>query len=84
MNSTLSGDQKLDKKGNWKHLAACRARRDGDSWRVQYADWGADAVAVLTDLEHTSTGYADLVAACRATRIPVLQRDWMLHPMQVG
>ena len=37
---------------------------------------------MLTDAEHTSTGYADLVAACRATRIPVLQRDWMLHPMQ--
>ncbi len=50
---------------------------------MQYAEWGADALAVLTDAEVTSGGYADLVAACRATRIPVLQRDWMLHPMQV-
>ncbi len=51
---------------------------------MQYAEWGADALAVLTDLEHTSSGYADLVAACRAVRIPVLQRDWMLHPMQAS
>lgn len=51
---------------------------------MQYADWGADALAVLTDLEHTSGGYTDLVYACRATRIPVLQQDWMLHPMQVA
>jgi indole-3-glycerol phosphate synthase len=50
---------------------------------VQYAEWGADALMVLTDLEHTSGGYADLVAACRAASIPVLQRDWMLHPIQV-
>ena len=51
---------------------------------MQYAEAGADALAVLTDLEHTSSGYADLVAACRAVRIPVLQRDWMLHPMQAS
>ncbi len=51
---------------------------------VQYAGWGADALAVLTDLEFTSSGYADLVAACRAARIPVLQRDWVLHPIQVS
>ncbi|CAL8470646.1 g10188 [Coccomyxa elongata] len=49
----------------------------------KYAGWGADALAVLTDLEFTSSGYADLVAACRAARIPVLQRDWILHPIQI-
>ena len=51
---------------------------------VQYAGWGADALAVLTDLEATSSGYADLVAACRAAQVPVLQRDWVLHPLQVN
>lgn len=25
-----------------------------------------------------------MVAACRATKVPVLQRDWFLHPLQVG
>ncbi|EIE22654.1 hypothetical protein COCSUDRAFT_47639 [Coccomyxa subellipsoidea C-169] len=50
---------------------------------VQYAGWGADALAVLTDLEATSSGYADLVAACRAAKVPVLQRDWVLHPLQI-
>ena len=39
---------------------------------------------MLTDLDYTSTGYADMVAACRATKVPVLQRDWFLHPLQVG
>lgn len=51
---------------------------------AQYAGWGADALAVLTDLDYTSTGYADMVAACRATKVPVLQRDWFLHPLQAG
>ncbi|CAL5220305.1 g2293 [Coccomyxa viridis] len=50
---------------------------------AQYAGWGADALAVLTDLDYTSTGYADMVAVCRATNVPVLQRDWILHPLQV-
>ena len=38
---------------------------------------------MLTDLDFTSSGYADMVAACRATSVPVLQRDWFLHPLQV-
>ena len=38
---------------------------------------------MLTDLDFTSSGYADMVAACRATAVPVLQRDWFLHPLQV-
>lgn len=34
------------------------------------------------DAEDTPSGYADLVAVCRATVAPVLARDWQLHPLQ--
>ena len=50
---------------------------------VQYVQWGADAVAVCTDLEETPSGLSDLFAVCRAVRVPVLQTDWFLHPLQV-
>ena len=45
---------------------------------------GADALVVLTDAAETSTGLADLFSVCRAVRIPVVRRDWFLHPLQVG
>lgn len=38
--------------------------------------------AHATDAEETPSGYADLVSVCRATRVPVLARDWQLHPLQ--
>ncbi|CAG9460059.1 unnamed protein product [Pedinophyceae sp. YPF-701] len=53
---------------------------------------GADAVAVPTDLEDTPDGLADLEAACVAAReveprlgrkVPVLMKDWILHPYQL-
>ena len=50
---------------------------------AQYVQWGADAVAVCTDLEETPSGLSDLFAVCRAVRVPVLQTDWFLHPLQV-
>ena len=50
---------------------------------AQYVAWGADAVAVCTDLEETPAGLSDLFAVCRAVRVPVLQTDWFLHPLQV-
>ena len=45
---------------------------------------GADALAVPTDSYDTSTGLADLLAVCRAVKCPVIRRDWILHPLQVG
>ncbi|KAK9826081.1 hypothetical protein WJX81_000287 [Elliptochloris bilobata] len=44
---------------------------------ARLVSWGADALAV-----DTPSGYADLVAVCRATDAPVLARDWQLHPLQ--
>lgn len=50
---------------------------------AQYVEWGADAVAVCTDLEDTPAGLSDLFAVVRAVKVPVLQSDWFLHPLQV-
>ena len=47
------------------------------------ADGGADAVVVPTDAADTSTGLGDLLAVCRRVKIPVIRRDWILHPIQV-
>lgn len=43
---------------------------------------GCCVSAHATDAEDTPSGYADLVAVCRATTVPVLARDWQLHPLQ--
>jgi indole-3-glycerol phosphate synthase len=50
---------------------------------AQYTESGADAIAVLTDIEESPNGLADLFATCRAVKAPVLQRDWFLHLLQV-
>ena len=45
---------------------------------------GADAVAVRTDSDDTAHGLADLFEVCRSVpEVPVLRRDWFLHPFQV-
>ena len=48
-----------------------------------FASCGVDALAVGTDAEDSSNGLADLFAVCRAVKVPVLMRDWILHPLQV-
>ncbi len=50
---------------------------------ADYVAWGVDAIAVATDLEETPAGLSDLFAVCRAVKVPVLQWDWFLHPLQV-
>lgn len=49
----------------------------------QFEAAGVDAIAVPTDAADTPTGLADLLAVCRAVKIPVIRRDWILHPLQV-
>ena len=51
---------------------------------ADYVAWGVDAIAVATDLEDTPGGLQDLFAVCRAVKVPVLQWDWFLHPLQVS
>ena len=50
---------------------------------MDYVSWGVDAIAVPTDLEETPAGLSDLFAVCRAVKVPVLQWDWFVHPLQV-
>lgn len=51
---------------------------------ADYVAWGVDAIAVATDLEETPGGLQDLFAVCRAVKVPVLQWDWFLHPLQAS
>jgi indole-3-glycerol phosphate synthase len=45
---------------------------------------GADVLCVATDQDITATGLGDLFAVVRAVpSVPVLQRDWFIHPLQV-
>ena len=44
---------------------------------------GAHALSVRTDADDTASGLADLFAVVRAVpRLPVLRRDWFIHPLQ--
>ncbi len=49
----------------------------------RYAAGGAAAVSVLTEPDHFSGSLADLAAARDAVAVPVLRKDFVLHPAQV-
>ena len=36
-----------------------------------------------TDSEETPSGTGDLFAVCQAVKVPVMRRDWILHPLQI-
>lgn len=45
---------------------------------------GAHALCVRTDADDTACGLKDLFVVVNAVpEIPVLQRDWFIHPLQV-
>jgi indole-3-glycerol phosphate synthase len=48
-----------------------------------YEEAGATAVSVLTEREHFDGAVADLRAAHLAVRVPVLRKDFLVHPAQV-
>jgi indole-3-glycerol phosphate synthase len=54
----------------------------GDRAR-DYASGGASAISVLTEPAHFSGSADDLVAVRAAVGIPVLKKDFHLHPLQV-
>ena len=45
---------------------------------------GADALVVRIDTKDTPEGSKDLWAVTQAVKVPVLARDWCIHPLQVG
>lgn len=53
-----------------------------DQARV-YEDAGASAISVLTEPRHFHGSLADLRAVHLATQIPVLRKDFLVHPSQV-
>eukprot|EP00803_Ostreobium_quekettii_P003618 evm.model.scf_235.10 EVM.evm.TU.scf_235.10 scf_235:66282-69020(-) len=50
----------------------------------QYVQWGADALCVPTDIEASPSGLKDLFVISRATKVPVLAKDWYIHPIQIA
>lgn len=49
-----------------------------------YVAAGAGALAVCIDSGETPEGVKDLFAVTQAVRVPVLAKDWYIHPLQVG
>ena len=48
-----------------------------------YDGAGAAAISVLTDVEHFDGSLADLRAVRTATELPVLRKDFLVHPAQL-
>lgn len=48
-----------------------------------YAEAGAAAVSVLTDSEHFGGSLGDLEAVAEEVRVPLLRKDFTLHPLQL-
>ncbi|XP_024532330.1 uncharacterized protein LOC112346816 [Selaginella moellendorffii] len=57
---------------------------EGVAQRSQdYVTWGADAISVCTDEEVSPDGVLDLEAVSKAVEVPVLRKDWIIHPIQI-
>ncbi|MEW5300700.1 MAG: hypothetical protein WDW36_003611 [Sanguina aurantia] len=50
-----------------------------------YVAMGADAICVRTDSDDTPSGTIDLFTVIQAVgrKVPVITRDWLIHPLQV-
>lgn len=56
---------------------------DPVEWAQAYERGGAAAVSVLTEPSHFSGSNDDLVAVRNGVRLPVIRKDFTLHPAQV-
>ena len=56
---------------------------DPTSLAVEYADGGATCLSVLTDVDHFGGSVDDLVAARRASGLPVLRKDFTVSARDV-
>ncbi len=56
---------------------------DPISQAVAYADAGAAAISVLTEPRHFHGSLSDLEAARVSVQVPLLRKDFLIHPAQV-
>lgn len=56
---------------------------DASEQARRYAEAGAAAISVLTEPRHFDGALADLRAVRTATSVPVLRKDFVVHPAQV-
>jgi indole-3-glycerol phosphate synthase len=59
------------------------AEVEPDEQAVRYERGGAAAISVLTQPHHFSGSLADLRLVRRVVRVPVLRKDFLIHPAQV-
>jgi indole-3-glycerol phosphate synthase len=59
------------------------AEVEPDEQAARYERGGAAAVSVLTQPRHFAGSLADLRLVRRAVRVPILRKDFLLHPAQV-
>lgn len=50
----------------------------------EYAKGGAKAISVLTELHYFGGNDQDLIAVCQAVDLPVLRKDFTVHPSQIA
>ncbi|MGZ5306844.1 MAG: indole-3-glycerol phosphate synthase TrpC [Actinomycetota bacterium] len=63
--------------------AGAIADRDPSDQAVAYASAGASAISVLTEQAHFHGSLADLRAARMACDLPVLRKDFLIHPSEL-
>jgi hypothetical protein len=49
----------------------------------KYVSLGADALCVRVDSEDTPEGLKDLFVVSQAVKVPVIARDYIIHPLQI-
>ena len=62
---------------------AINPRIDAASQGAAYERGGASAISVLTEPTHFGGSPADLRAVCESVAIPVLKKDFHVHPLQL-
>ncbi|HXV60347.1 MAG TPA: indole-3-glycerol-phosphate synthase [Vicinamibacteria bacterium] len=85
--SALRGKEELSVIAEFKRASPSEgeiAARNLEEQVALYEDAGAAAVSVLTEPSRFNGSYEDLARAARAVSIPILMKDFVVDPVQVG